>query len=112
MQKLAPVTQRQEDQRRRLQIDERTARESMRSVILGETTADSTGIEQMIERLKDVQRRRVQLMDAEDKELATFMSPLQRAKFLALQENFRRQLEQMRPPPRGAFEPPSQRPPA
>ena len=106
MQKLGPVTQRQEAQRRQLQLDERDARESMRSVILGETTADSARVEQMIERLKDVQRRRVQLMDAEDKELATFMSPIQRAKFLAVQENFRRQLEQMRPPARPPFDPP------
>ena len=105
MQKLGPVTQRHEEQRRRLMMDERDAREAMRAVILGDATADSARIEQLLERFKDVQRRRVGLMESEDKELATFMSPLQRAKFLALQENFRRQLEGMRPPP--PAEPPS-----
>lgn len=106
MQQLGPVTQRHEEQRRRLQNDERDARQAMRTVILGEATPDSAKVEQLIERLKDVQRRRVALMDSEDKDLATFMSPIQRAKYLALQENFRRQLEQMRPPQGPPFDPP------
>ena len=55
----------------------------------------------------DVQKRRVQQMEQEDKDLATIMSPVQRARFLGLQEQMRRQMEERRqgrgqggPPPR------------
>jgi hypothetical protein len=38
----------------------------------------------------------VQLLDLEQRDLATIMSPIQRAQYMALQEQVRRRLEQVR----------------
>jgi hypothetical protein len=61
-----------------------------------EQTADPAKVDRLLQQLVDVQKRRVQLMEAEQRDLATVMSPLQRAKFMALQEQIRRRLEEMR----------------
>lgn len=104
MQRLGPLTRRYEEQRRRLQLEERDARMSLQTVIRDETAPDSVKIEQLLQRLLDVQRRRVQLAESEQGELAAIMTPIQRAKYLALQEQVRRRLEQMRAPPRGPMD--------
>jgi len=44
----------------------------------------------------EIQKRLLQLMESEQRELATIMTPVQRAKFTALQEQIRRRVEQMR----------------
>jgi hypothetical protein len=94
--RLAPMMQRYEQQRRQLLRDERDARMSLRAQMRNEQTADATKVDQLLQRLVDVQKRRVQLVEAEQRDLATVMTPLQRAKFMALQEQIRRRLEEMR----------------
>ena len=96
MRRLAPISQRYEQQRRQLQVQERDARVSLRQLVLGSQNADSAQVERQLQRLIDVQKRRVELLEAEQRELATFMSPIQRARFGAIQEQIRRRLEQMR----------------
>jgi len=103
MQKLGPLTQRYEEQRRRLQMDERDARMSLQGTILGDAPPDSAKVNQLLDRLLDVQRKRLELLESEQKELATFMTPIQRAKYLAMQEQVRRRLEQLRPAPGAPF---------
>jgi len=103
MQKLGPLTQRLEEQRRSLQMDERDARVALQGIILGDTPTDSAKVDQLLDNLLDVQRKRLQLAESEQKELATFMTPIQRAKYLAMQEQVRRRLEQLRPPPGAPF---------
>ena len=103
MRLLGPLTQRYEAQRRQLQQEERDARTGLQAMIREEAAPDSGKVEELLARLLDVERRRVQMAESEQRELATFMTPIQRAKYLALQEQVRRRLEQMRPPPRGPF---------
>jgi hypothetical protein len=43
-----------------------------------------------------IQRDRIELQIAEQRELSTFMSPLQRARYAALQEQIRRRLQGLR----------------
>jgi periplasmic protein CpxP/Spy len=93
---LAPIMQRYEQQRRQLLRDERAARGALRAQMRNEQTADATKVDQLLQKLVDVQKRRVQLVEAEQRELATVMTPLQRAKFMALQEQIRRRMEEMR----------------
>jgi hypothetical protein len=53
-----------------------------------------------MDKLLELERRRIDLLEAEQKDLATFLTPLQRAKYQALQENVRARLEDsMRPAP-------------
>jgi Spy/CpxP family protein refolding chaperone len=107
MQKLAPITQKHATARARIQLDERQARMELGRILRDTGSADTAKVESLLARLMDAQKRRVQLMEQEDKELATIMSPVQRARFLGLQEQLRRQMEQRRqsrgqggPPPR------------
>ena len=77
---------------------------------------DDARIAAALDTLIMLQRRRIDLVEAEQRELATFLSPLQRAQFFALQENLRRVLEgsEVRParpgvgrrPPGGGAPPP------
>jgi len=44
----------------------------------------------------DIQKRRVAILESEQHDLATIITPIQRARYMALQEQVRRRLEQMR----------------
>lgn len=117
MRRLVPVTQRYERQRRGLQVQERTARLELRRLMQNEQTADPNRIDQLLTQLIDVQKLRVQSVEAEQRELSTIMTPIQRVKFMALQEQLRRRLEQFRQGRNPDMEgdtpagPPAQRPP-
>ena len=97
MQRLVPITQRFEGQRRQLQMDEMEARRSLRQAMFNEQTADAKQVDQWLQTLVvDVPKRRAQLLESEQRELAEFMTPFQRAKYMAIQDQIRRRLEQMR----------------
>jgi Spy/CpxP family protein refolding chaperone len=105
MQRLAPLTQKHERQRRLLQQEERNARVALQTQLRSDTP-DTAAVAKLLETLLDVQRRRFQMIETEHRELATVMTPVQRARYLGLQEQVRRRLEQMRQglPPGGAGE--------
>ncbi len=108
MVKLGPITRKFEDQRRQVQADERDARTKLMGLVMVGAESDSVRIRQFIGQLADVRRRRLQIDEAEQKDLTAIMTPLQLAKFLGLQEQVRRRLEQARPEPGG---PPDGMPP-
>lgn len=101
MRRLAPLTQKHETQRRQLQADERRARVALQTELRA-PSPDSAVVARQLDSLLAVHRRRLQLTEAEHRELATVMTPVQRARYFALQEQFRRRVEQMRQggPPR------------
>jgi hypothetical protein len=96
MRRLVPVTQKYEQQRRQLSMQERDARMSLRDIVMTRQAADTAQVERLLQRLIDVQKRRVELVEAENRELSAFMNPMQRARLFALQEQARRRIEQMR----------------
>lgn len=95
MRQLGPVTQRHEQQRRQLQMEERRTRMALRDAI-GDSLGDSAKVGRHLQALVEIQKRRVQLLEAEQRDLAAIMTPIQRAKYMAVQEQVRRRLEQMR----------------
>ena len=96
MSRLGPIAARYEQQRRRLQLEERDIRVSLRASLRNERTADSAQVDRMLQRMVAIQRQRLDLLESEQRDLAAFLTPLQRAKYGALQEQFRRRVEQMR----------------
>lgn len=107
MRRLAPITQKHATERARIQLDEREARMELGRMLRDSAAVDSAQVERLLARMLDVEKRRVQLMEQEQKDLATIMSPVQRARFLGLQEQLRRRMEERRrgrgeggPPPR------------
>ena len=95
MAKLGPISQKYEQQRRLLQIEERDTRVSLRQKIRDES-ADTAEVSRLLRTLVELQQRRSHILAAEQIELATIMTPLQRAKYMAMQEQIRRRLEQLR----------------
>lgn len=95
MRRLAPVTQRHEQQRRQLQMEERAARMALQ-LAMRDSAPDQDRVAQELQRLLDVQKRRITLLEREQHDLAAIMTPVQRARYMALQEQVRRRMEQMR----------------
>jgi hypothetical protein len=89
-------------QRQALNHDERGIRQEVRAQLTGAVPADDKRLATLIDSLLDIQRQRVVVTQAEQKELATYLSPVQRVKLLALQEQLRTRLEQIRAARRGA----------
>lgn len=82
-----------EGQRRALFDQERDVRMDLRRAIDGGDTARVGGL---LDRMIALQRERLDLTEAEQKELATFMTPVQRAKLFGMEEQIRRRMMEMR----------------
>ena len=95
MNRLMPINQRFETQRRTIQRQERDTRVALRDAMRDSTHADQARITGYLDKLVELQRQRVDLVAQEQRDLATFMTPLQRARYTALQEQVRRRVEQM-----------------
>ena len=95
MTRLARANSRFDVQRRELVRNERARRVELRRKILAGEGADQQRIASALDQLLQIQRRRIDLQIEEQKELATFMSPVQRAKYVALQEQLRRRVENL-----------------
>lgn len=96
MTQLQRTSQRFDERRRALQQDEHAQRLLLRQELLADANADQSRVAQALDRLHLLQRQRVDLLIEEQKEFATFMTPVQRAKYAALQEQVRRRVDALR----------------
>jgi hypothetical protein len=96
--RLGETNRKFEEQRRTLIQQERDVRMSLRDELMAQN--QSAGNQQRISELLDrairVQRQRVELLESEQRELARFLNPTQRAKLLGMQEQMRRNAMEMR----------------
>ncbi|HKO15792.1 MAG TPA: hypothetical protein VJU87_06115 [Gemmatimonadaceae bacterium] len=102
MRKLAPVNQRFEKERHGILREERETRTALRRALLDSSKLDQRAIADHLDRMMQLQHQRLDLVEREQKELAQFMSPSQRARYMALQEQMRRRVEQIRRRPPAA----------
>jgi hypothetical protein len=97
MTRLEETSRRYDGRRRALLVDERAQRLTLRQEILApEGKADQDLVARGLDRLIQLRRERIELEAQEQKEFATFMTPIQRAKYAALQEEVRRRMEALR----------------
>jgi hypothetical protein len=96
MRQLSEVNQRFDRQRRELVRREMMTRRGMREEALRGDSANGARIDQLMADQFKIDRERIDLTEAEQRELAKFLTPLQRAKYLGVQEQIRRQMDQMR----------------
>jgi len=89
------VDQRFQQQRNQLQRGERETRMALKAAMEDTSNVDQAKIAQYLNELTQGQRRRADLLDAEQKELSGFLTPLQRAKLQALREQLNRRVAQM-----------------
>lgn len=109
MRRLGATNRRFETQRRELMARERDIRGDLRDEIESGDTTRSAQVSRLLDQMLQVQRQRLELLESEQKELATFMSPHQRARYFGIEEQMRRRVEEMRdarPPAGGARRPP------
>jgi len=100
--KLQATNKRFEEKRRLLVGQERDARMAMRDLMIGGDTSNQAKISQALDRMLGVQRQRAELMEQEQKELAGYLTPMQRARYLGMQEQMFRRMQQMRAQQSGA----------
>jgi hypothetical protein len=94
MTKLAEVERRFGPQHRGLDQRENQTRQLLRRSVSEVPSADQEKrVGDLYEQLMQVQRQRLDVIGAEQKELAGFMTNVQRVRFQGFQENFRRQLQ-------------------
>lgn len=84
--RLQQTTTRFAERRRGLMAEERQTRVGMRDLLCSTDTTRGAEVARSLDQLSDIQKRRMQLFDEEQKELATFLNPYQRAKYIGAQE--------------------------
>lgn len=110
--RLQGVNRQFETQRRSLFEQERRTRIELRAAMeIGDSTQQER-IGSLLDRTVALQRQRIDLIEAEQKELATFLTPLQRARLYGMEEQIRRRADEMREgrapgAPMGGRRPPS-----
>ena len=96
MRRLRDVNAKYEGQRRKLVTDERDARIVLRAELQRGKQGDQTRISDAVDRMFKTQRARIDLAEQEQRDLSSFMTASQRAGYLALQEQIRRRVDEMR----------------
>jgi hypothetical protein len=100
MRRLGEVNREMESQRRLLNEQERELRVGLRAEVMRGDSANQDRVARHVDQLIDVQRKRIDLLAREQRALAAFMTPTQRAQYLAIQDQVRRRMEDMRGRPR------------
>jgi len=96
MRQLGAVNNRYERERMLLLRDERQMRQALRAQVLAGDSADQTKVAELLDRALRIQRQRLDLTEREQRDLASFLTPVQRAKYVGIQDDLRRRLEEIR----------------
>ena len=96
MRKLGETNERFEAQRRLLVAEERIARTGLREEMMRGDSARHQRVGTLLDALIGVQRKRVELVEQEQHALSAFLDPVQRAKYLVMQDQTRRRMDEMR----------------
>lgn len=116
MRRLGATNRRFEGQRRELVMREREVRIGLRDEMESGDTTRQAQVSRLLDQMLMLQRQRLDLLEAEQKELATFMTPMQRARYFGIEEQIRRRVLEMREQGmrgqtmRGQGNPPARRP--
>jgi len=94
MQQLQRVNTRFGPQLSAVVIQERTSRRELRRELTA-AQPNQARVSTLLDTSIRLQKQRIALIEAEQKELATFLTPVQRARYLALQAQFRSRADQL-----------------
>ncbi len=96
MTKLLESNRRFEGRRRALVEQERELRRDLRREMRAKDTTRNAAIGVLLDRMLVLQQERLDLLKAEQADLATFLTPLQRARHFGMEEQIRRRMNDMR----------------
>jgi len=95
MTKLQAANRQFEQQRTSLLMKERDVRRELRQQLMS-NTADQNRVASLLDQAMQLERQRIDLMQTEQRELAKFLTPVQRAKLFGLQNEMRRRAQELR----------------
>lgn len=93
---LEAVTMKLERERREVRGEEWRIRTALRAQLLSGDSVSNELVGELLDRMPRVERRRIELMETEQRELAAFLSPVQRARYMALQDEIRKNMDDIR----------------
>lgn len=94
--RLQSVNERFEQRRAANMQAERDTRMQLRGQLQRGNQPDEARVSALLDELLAAQRQRVVILEDEQRELASFLTPVQRARYAGLQEGFRRRVESQR----------------
>jgi protein CpxP len=96
MARLQATNRQFEQQRMALFARERDTRQALRQELAANEQANESRVAQLIDQTLTLERQRLDLLQEEQRELAKFLNPVQRAKLLGIQAELRRRSQDMR----------------
>lgn len=96
MTRLEAATLKSDERRRALGMVDRAQRQLLRTELLQGDGADQARVAAALDRLLQVHRDRLDIVADEQRELAQFMTPVQRARYAGLQDELRHRAEELR----------------
>jgi hypothetical protein len=104
MVKLQATNAKFDDKRRILLEQERDVRMALRDEMLRPDSARQGRVADLLDRLIKTQHQRVDIQEQEQQELSNYLTPLQRAKYFALEQQIRQRVTQLRQAQQGRGE--------
>jgi hypothetical protein len=96
MRQLSEVNQRIDGRRRELLQREFGNRRALRAEIMRGASADQGKVDGFIVEQLRIERERIDLTEAEQRDLSRFLTAVQRARYMGIQEQMRREMDQLR----------------
>ena len=82
--------------------EERCTAQALRAELKAGTAANQQKVGSLLDQMIRLQRQRLDMIESEQRELAKFMTPVQRAKYFGLQTEIRSRMQQLRDQSQGA----------
>ena len=82
-------------QLRQLGAQEREMRQQLRQELMAGNAANQQRVGDLLDGAIRLQKQRIAIVETEQKELAGFLTPVQRARYIALQAQFRKRAEEL-----------------
>ncbi len=93
--KLREVASRTEESRRVLRREESVLRTALRNEMTAGEKANEAKVGELLDQMPGLERRKLDLMDSEQRELAKFLTATQRARYFGLQDELRRGMQDL-----------------
>src|SRR5687767_284642 len=82
-------------QLRQLAAQERDVRRQLRQEMMAGNSANQQRVSDLLDASIRLQKQRIAIVESEQKDLAGFLTPVQRARYIALQAQFRKRAEEL-----------------
>lgn len=83
-----------------LAAQERDVRQQLRQEMMAGNSANQQHVSDLLDSSIRLQKQRIALVEAEQKDLAAFLTPVQRARYISLQAQFKKRADELRGPGR------------